>query len=218
MSKYEYIRDKLLHGHNPYAGFPVKDWAGTWYNDPNACSPIFRRALEMSKPTVAIEVGSFVGESSIHIAKTMRELNPDSVLICVDTWYGGFDHWTKVPEKLRFWFGRPSLYYQFIGNVMAHHVEDVILPLALDSVNAARLIDHLGIYPEFIYSDASHESGDVIRDYDTYWKLLRPNGVMLCDDWSSFFPGVVKDGKLFMQQNSIVPKEVEAEKVFFVKP
>lgn len=217
MSKYEYIRDKLLHGHNPYAGFPVKDWAGTWYNDPNACSPIFRRALEMSKPTVAIEVGSFVGESSIHIAKTMRELNPGSVLICVDTWYGGFDHWTKVPEKLRFWFGRPSLYYQFIGNVMAHRVEDVILPLALDSVNAARLLDYLGIAAKFIYVDASHERGDALRDYETYWPLLESGGAMLIDDNSRFFPGVQHDWKEFTTAHGLTPIE-DGEKGLIIKP
>lgn len=217
MNIYEHCRRKIFGNHQPYAGFPVKDWAGTWYNDQAACRPVFKTAIEKANPHVLVEVGSFVGESTIFMAKYLKETKRDFVILCIDTWGGGIDHWEKVPEKLRFWFGRPSLYYQFIGNVIAKGCHDVILPIALDSINGARLLKLLNIVPDFVYVDASHEKGDVLRDYETYWNLLRPGGVMLVDDLTNYFPGVLHDWDVFTKSQPMTIEVVD-EKGLLTKP
>lgn len=217
MSLYEKTRSRLFGAHNPYAGFPAKDWAGTWYNDPNACVPIFREAIDRACPGVVVEVGSFVGESTIFMGEYLKRSGREAVIVAVDTWGGGTDHWIKVPEKLRFWFGRPSLFYQFMGNVMARGVQDVVLPLSVDSMTGARILKFMGIVPNMVYVDGSHEEGDVIRDYEAYWELLPKGGVMLVDDVSDFFPGVQRDFAYFCGLYCLTPT-MRGEKGMLVKP
>lgn len=217
MNTYLDLRQRLLHGHDPYANYPFQQWAGTWYDDPGAKRTVFDQVLGEAKPTIIIEVGSFVGESTIYMAKILRKVAPGSVIIAVDTWLGGIDHWLKVPEKLKFWFGRPGLYYQFLGNVMAHQCQDIVLPLTLDSLNAARLLAHLQISADFIYVDASHEQGDALRDFEAYWDRLNRYGVLMADDLTNWFPGVVKDWETFLRKHNLKGK-VDGEKGWVSKP
>lgn len=218
MSLYEAIRRKIFKDHQPYAGFPYKEWSGTWYNDGGAHRDTFKIAIEKSNPHVIVEVGSFVGESAIFMAEYIKATNRKCVILCVDTWCGGIDHWGKVPEKLRFWFGRPSLFYQFMGNVIEHGVQDTILPVPMDSTNAARLLKLLDIYPDLVYIDGSHEEGDVLRDYEAYWDLLHSGGVMLVDDLTNWFPGVIRDWDRFIANHQLNPVLIEGEKGMLVKP
>lgn len=217
MSQYETCRQKIFGAHQPYAGFPAKEWAGTWYNDPGATRDIFKLALDRASPGVVVEVGSFVGESAIFMANHLKATKRDAVILCVDTWGGGIDHWEKVPEKLKFWFGRPSLFYQFMGNVIVRGASDRVLPIALDSLNGARLLKLLGIVPNLVYVDGSHEEGDVLRDYEAYWALLPKGGVMLVDDLTGWFPGVVRDFEKFVKMWGLSPV-VEGEKGMLIKP
>lgn len=216
MRLYDDIMAKLYHGHNPYANYPTRDWAGTWYGDPGAQRQMFKTAIDRSCPGLIVEVGSFVGESAIFMAQHLRATQREAVILCIDTWYGGIDHWEKAYEKLRFHFGRPSLYYQFMGNVIARGFSDMIIPLSLDSINGARLLKLFGIVPNMVYVDASHEEGDAVRDYEAYWSLLPKGGVLLVDDLTGWFPGVVKDFDKFIKLSSLNPT-IEGEKGMVVK-
>ena len=218
MTPFSLLIDKIHEGRNPYTGFPATEWAGTWYGDPGAQREIYDKCIKRLDPSIIIEVGSFVGESAIHMAKLIKAQNRDCAILCVDTWYAGFDHFLGAREKIRPHFGRPDFYYKFIANVIAHGCQDVIVPFAMDSIGAARVINWLGLVPQFIYVDASHEEGDVIRDYQAYWPLLSSGGGMLCDDWSGHFPGVMADGQRFIDQTGLAPVMIEGEKVLFIKP
>ena len=149
--------------------------------------------LILPSPASIIEVGTFLGGSALHMASLCKAKNLDAAIICVDTWSGGFDHWTKARERLHYHFGRPALYYEFISNVIKYGHQDMIIPLCLDSANAARYLAHHGITARMLYIDASHEQGDVIRDYEAYWSLLAPGGAFSVDDLTNWFPGVLAD-------------------------
>jgi SAM-dependent methyltransferase len=219
MTPYSFLLEKIHHGFSPYSGFPAHQWGGTWYSDPGAMREILRKCVNAVKPGgIIIEVGSFVGESAIFMAKCVKERRIDAAILCVDTWYLGYDHWLGAPEKIRMHFGRPDLFYKFMANVVASDCTDVIVPFAMDSVGAARVLKWMDVKADFIYVDASHEQGDAIRDYEAYWELLSPGGRFLCDDWSRHFPGVMADGELFMQRTGLRPVEIEGEKVLFIKP
>lgn len=218
MTQYEELRKKIFKDHQPYAGFPAREWSGVWYNDQAACRPMFKTAIDKAKPKIIVEVGSFVGESAIFMAQYLKDTKRDCVILCVDTWCGGIDHWEKVPEKLRFWFGRPGLFYQFMGNVISRGMSDCILPVSLDSINAARLLKLLNIVPDLVYVDGSHEEGDVLRDYESYWDLLPSGGVMLVDDLTNWFPSVIRDWDKFLKKHKIKNPVVEGEKGLLVKP
>lgn len=216
MTTHQLLIDKLHKGKSPYTNFPAREWDGAWYGDPGARRHIFHQAIDKAKPGLIIEVGSFVGESAIFMAGYLRDR--DAAILCVDTWYGGVDHYKGAPEKINMHFGRPDLYYRFMSNVVQRGCEDRIVPLALDSVNAARLIASLGIQADMVYLDASHEHGDVRRDLEAYWQILKPGGVMLVDDLSDWFPGVVEDWHRFIGTMNLKPFAIEGEKGMLVKP
>lgn len=217
MTVYADLLQKLQHGNDPYAGFPSVQWAGAWYGDPGAQREIFIEAIKRSNPGIIVEVGSFVGESAVFMANHLQDSGRDACVICVDTWYGGVDHYLGAPEKINNWFGRPDLYYRFMSNVIARGQTQRILPLAMDSINGARLLKLLGIVPSMVYVDGSHEAGDVLRDYEAYWQLLPEGGAMLVDDLSRFFPGVVLDWEMFIDRHKLKPIMIEGEKGLLVK-
>lgn len=218
MTPFNLLLDKLHEGKNPYHGYPTMEWAGTWYNDPGARREIFTKCIDLIKPSIIIEVGSFVGESAIHMAKIIKERKLDAAILCVDTFYAGYDHFLGAREKIRLRFGRPDFYEKFIANVIANECHDVILPFCMDSIGASRVIKWLGVVPNFLYVDASHELGDVYRDYSAYWDLLPSGGGMLCDDLSDYFPGVLSDFKEFCHFKSLQPVLTEGEKALLIKP
>jgi len=218
MTPFQLLIDKIHEGRNPYTGFPAAEWGGTWYNDAGARREIFDQCIKRINPSIIIEVGSFVGESAIHMAKLIKAQQRDCAILCVDTWCFGFDHFLGAREKIRPHFGRPDLYYKFVANVIANDCQDVIVPFAIDSINGARIIKWLGLVPNLIYVDASHEQGDVRRDYEAYWHLLPPNGGMLVDDLTGWFPGVVADWNEFITHHNLIPVIAEGEKALVIKP
>lgn len=216
MTIYEELLAKIHHGVSPYKDFPMSFWAGTWYNDAGARREMFKKAIDRINPKLIVEVGSFVGESAIFMAEHLKATKRSAAILCIDTWMGGIDHWEKRPADLKFWFGRPSLYYQFIANVMQKGHSDMILPLSLDSLNGARLLKLLKIVPDLVYVDASHEQGDALRDYEAYWELIPKGGGLLVDDLTGWFPGVVHDWTDFIAIHDL-KSEVEGEKGFVIK-
>lgn len=221
MTPYQLLLDKFHRGKSPYDGYPF-GWSGCWYGDPGAQREIFKTALNMAKPGLVIEVGSFVGESAIFMAKhlgaTVPSVGASAAILCVDTWLFGYDHHVGAPEKINMHFGRPDLFYRFMANVIDHGCQDVIVPFATDSLNGARVLKRLGITADLIYVDASHEEGDVLRDYEAYWPLLKSGGVMLVDDLSGHFPGVINDFERFCKCHGIRPELIEGEKAILIKP
>jgi hypothetical protein len=217
MSPFQLLIDKIHEGRNPYTGFPAGEWAGTWYGDPGAQRAIFGQSMELTKPGIIIEVGSFVGESAIHMAKIIKSRGLDAAILCIDTFYAGYDHFLGAREKIRLRFGRPDFYEKFIANVIQNECQNVIVPFCIDSINGARVIKWLGLVPQFLYIDASHEQGDTYRDYVAYWDLLPPGGGMLCDDLSRHFPGVIHDYEMFIKGHNLSPVLTEGEKQLLIK-
>ena len=184
---------RLLHGdHDPYRNFPAGEWNTKWVAW-GSSHPWFQETIRLVRPRTIIEVGTFTGASAIHMAKYLEAENLEAAVICVDTFLGGIDHWTSARELLGAHFGRPSIYYEFLSNVINHKQQSRIVPFPLDSLNAARFFKHIGLSAEMVYIDGSHERGDVRRDLEMYWPLVNGGGAMLIDDITGHFPGVVQD-------------------------
>jgi hypothetical protein len=208
---------KLIHGEvNPYAGFPLI-WGG-YYNTDGSERAIFRETMDRIKPRIIIEVGTFLGGSAMHMAAHAKAKGWDCAVLCVDTWLGGVDHWLRAPEKLTKHFGRPSLYYKFLNNVIEAGLTDYIVPFTLDSIAAARFLAEAKIMADMMYIDGSHESDDVLRDYSYYWPLLRSGGAFLVDDLTHHFPGVLWAWDKFLKMNNLSPTRIEGEKGLVIKP
>ena len=85
------VRARLWRGQNPFAGLPPKlyqrDEQG-WQSQ----HPYLSIGVEQMRPRVVVEVGVWKGGSTIFMAKKMRELGLDAVVIAVDTWLGSAFH------------------------------------------------------------------------------------------------------------------------------
>jgi hypothetical protein len=149
------------------------------------------------QPILGIEVGSFLGYSAIHFAKHMKKHNPNSKLICIDTWLGSYEHylfskngnhgWDKK-DYMQWKHGQSSLYHKFISNVILHDVQDIIVPLPFPSVTGFKILNYVfdkhDIKADFAYIDGSHEEDEVYMDLYHYYQLLVDGGWLCGDDWA----------------------------------
>lgn len=189
---------RQIHADNPYLGFPTEkfptDFQGWGYN-----SPIFEHVVSTYRPLRMIEVGTWKGASAIKTADLMKRYHiPEPQLICVDTWLGSIEHWINRVDPHHFsslvlkW-GRPDLYNTFLANVVDAGHDDVIVPFPADTSTAAKFFIRKGMQADAIYIDASHKYENVITDLAAFWEVLRPNGVLIGDDFiTAVWPGVVR--------------------------
>ena len=171
--------------------------------------PIFKELIDHLKPKVVVEVGSWKGRTATHMASLLKQQNLDAVVICVDTWLGGLEHFTRFKNHLAWGLnkykkhGYPNLYYQFLSNVMQAEMEDYIVPLPTTSNIGAKWLKLNNIKPDLVFIDASHEEDDVYQDLNNYWDLLAEGGFMFGDDWHPQWHGVISAIKRFAKERNL---------------
>jgi methyltransferase family protein len=195
-----------LHQVSPYAGHDVAAHPGDMQGW-GSTDPAFRRVIELLRPEVIIEVGSWKGASAIHMAGIVKALGLASSIVCVDTWLGSPEHFLGVqPEwrqSLRLRNGYPQLYFTFLTNVIEHGASDTIIPLPATSENAAAILRHKQVRPDLVYIDGAHEYGAVRRDLQLYWQLLSDRGVLLGDDYMHW-PSVTQAANDFAKEHGLM--------------
>lgn len=159
--------------------------------------PIFKDLITEVRPRLVIEVGTWLGQSAIHMAQHLEQNGlAEAKIICVDTWLGALEFWhglNDTPERdLRLFQGYPQVYYQFLSNVVHAGVERFIYPFPNTSLIAARFFAQTDVRADLIYIDASHDPLDVELDVRHYAALLTPGGVIFGDDanWPGLMHGV----------------------------
>ena len=135
------------------------------------------------------------GGSIITMATRLKELQLDAVVIAVDTWLGSWEHWLQND-----WFswlcvehGHPQLYSKFMANVVAAQVHGQVLPLPIDSVNAANLLKRLNVRSNIVRIDGGHDYHAVSSDLQHWWEIMPAGGVLINDDY--FVDGAWSDVK-----------------------
>lgn len=216
------IVDRLWRGQNPYAGFPHRRFRADSHGW-NSHHVFLSQTIETMRPKLVIEVGVWKGGSTIHMAKTMRSLDLDAAVIAVDTWLGSWEHWEQdewFPDLLPT-FGYPGLYYTFLTNVVEQAVQDYVVPLPLDSANAAFVIGRKGVLAQVIHVDAGHDFEAVISDLRRWWPLLEPGGSMIVDDYDAngkVWPSVREATDEFLKGTAHEAFEAVPYKCRFQKP
>ena len=178
------LRQKLWRGADPFAGVPVRliqaDEQG-W----NSQHAYLAEAIQKLRPRVVVELGVWKGGSTLFMANHMRALNLDAVVVAVDTWLGSWDHWgdERLFAELCFDHGYPRLYEKFAANVLRHGLQDYVVPMPLDSINARHVLSRAGVQADVIHIDAGHDYDSVMNDLRQWWQVLRPGGLFIGDDY-----------------------------------
>ena len=190
------IRDHIFD-RSPYEGFVPPNATLTCNAETH---PVFREVFRHARPRTILEVGTWKGSSAILMATLCKEMGLDGAeIVCIDTWLGSHEMWEdRTPgsywgyDSLGLEHGFPSVYRQFLGNVVLSGHADVITPFPVSSNNAAVFLARKGVTADLIYIDGGHDYRDVKSDIDAYWPLVRPGGVLLGDDYHAGGPGVIR--------------------------
>lgn len=203
------LLDKLWRGVDPfaYASCGPADIQGWGWDHPW----LLDDAIRELDPKLIVEVGVWKGASVIHMADGLRSIYSSGVVIAVDTFLGSAEHWLgEYPVPMR--DGRSTLYDTFIDNVVAAGLREYVVPLPIDSINAAMVLRDLGVVVDMIHLDAAHDAMSVSMDLQAWWPLLRAGGVLIGDDYAPEWPGVVAAFDAFAARYGVV-LECSAPKV-----
>ena len=130
------------------------------------------KIINEKQPQVVIEVGSWLGLSTRFIAGSVPE---GAKVYAVDTWGGSPQENVHLQDPRL-----PYLYQLFLSNVKHAGFADTIIPIRMDSLEAAKA---LNVQADLIYIDAAHDTASVLADITHWYPHLNPDGVMCGDDW-----------------------------------
>lgn len=128
----------------------------------------FERAKwDPTQPKVIVEVGSYEGSSTWWIMNHLLT-GPEGRLYCIDAWAGE---------------GGEARYQLFLRNI-AELPDPGRIEVVRDwSQNALRALIARGVRADVLYVDGGHDAPTVLRDLVTGFDLLKPGGLLICDDY-----------------------------------
>ena len=150
-------------------------FSNNWFVQAAAYWPQLFRATgwDSLRPSVIIEIGSYEGRSSCWILDNLMN-NPASRLYCIDTFQGSVEH---APGEVQ------GLQERFTRNIALTGKSDQVRAcIGRSDQMLMRLIGE-NVQADFIYVDGSHQAADVMSDAVLSWKLLKPGGLLVFDDY-----------------------------------
>jgi hypothetical protein len=175
------IRKLLFGDHDPYANAKVHPYNAFAWQDSSAAEG-FKQILDETKPSLIIEVGTWIGGSAIMMADAAKELNLNVEIVCIDTWLGSVEHWGGVCV-LAYENGRPIIYEEFLSNVVCKGYQDVITPFPIDSTNGLLYFKKHNVKADLIYVDGGHDYQSVKNDLYNASEILNYGRWLLGDDY-----------------------------------
>lgn len=218
------IRDdvtaKLWRGCDPFNGFQAALYRldhGGWRSNHS----YLLEAVERLRPKIIVEIGVWNGASTRSMAECLRGQKIDGVVISIDTWLGSSEHWVgDCFDDLHFIHGYPTKQRTFMANVVDWGLTGHVVPLPLDSLNAALVLEAHGISPDLIHLDGAHDYESVAADLRTWWPKLRSGGILVGDDYhdGGHWPGVRKAFDEFFAVEGLHPFDYLDGKCRISKP
>jgi hypothetical protein len=180
----QFVLNHLWDGKDPFSAFPRNTYAVD-HQGWNSDHASLVEAVDRHRPQLIVEIGVWKGGSAITMARRLKELQLDAVLIAVDTWLGAADHWMNRGffNDLGMENGYPRLFHRFMANVLDQGLEDYIVPMPIDSTNAAVVLRSVGWRPDIIHVDAGHDYDSVTKDLSMWWPMLNAGGTLIADDY-----------------------------------
>lgn len=123
-----------------------------------------------SRSKVIVELGSWQGRSTCALAA-----NTPGKVIAVDTWKGSAEHAPMLSVKSPNW-----LKIQFMDNT---GIYDNVIMAQMESGAASTLFRGLGIKPDMVFLDASHDYGNVAADIVDWFRTAAPDAIICGHDY-----------------------------------
>lgn len=147
------------------------------------------------RPLVVLELGAWLGKSTLSMHDILQEVSPDSVIFSVDLWDNTHSrsdvHYQRDATNRRVL--EEDLFMQYTRNVWnARWTPDNprgVVPMKMSSQEALYILHARGIFPDLIYIDADHHYEGVHGDIDACLQLF-PHSAIVGDDWD--YPDVFR--------------------------
>ena len=120
-----------------------------------------------------VEIGSYEGRSTLWLMENIFT-HAESRLFCVDTWQGGEELPAVVGD---------ALMNRFQCNLAAH-AKRLCCCRGKSAVELPVLAARFAPQLDFVYVDGSHAAQDVLTDAVMAWPMLKPDGVLIFDDYA----------------------------------
>ena len=133
-----------------------------------------------SDANVIIEMGSWLGLST----RFMLSQTP-ATIIAIDHWKGDKSIFSATDDEINNKI--PTLYEAFLSNCWEYR--ERLVPMKTTTITGLQELHDLGIKPDFIYLDASHQYEDAKADLDEVWRLF-PDVRLGGDDYGGKWDGV----------------------------
>ena len=164
----------------------VDGWFGYW----KAYGSLAKTFLP--KNATVVEVGSWLGRSTIGMAIMNRDMDKPCKIYAVDTWEGSSgcddeDYHKEIKSNL-LQKENTTLYEKFISNVKEFGLEDTIIPIRKTSEEASKGFEDESI--DFLIIDAAHDFDNVYNDLKCWIPKVKKGGIVIGDDHSPSFPSV----------------------------
>ena len=195
-----------IHRCNIYDNFETIPFQTESTNITPALDDVF--SGEKQNEVIIIEVGSWKGASAIGMANHLKNKGINPTIFCVDTWTGSTFHREHdiYLEMLNCENGFPTIYKQFLSNIIHSGLQENIVPVPHYSYDAARYLKKLGIIADYCYIDACHEYKEVYSDIECYYDLVKENGKLFGDDYDIGWHGVMNSVNDYVDKNNLKEK------------
>ena len=167
----------------------ISTWNIPTYTTGNELLRLYSLARSLKSNSVALEIGSYIGASSLMIGKGLKG---GSRLICVDTWQN--DAMTE---------GNWDSYKVFQRNTLS--VKDKVESMRMTSAEAGKIYNG---ELDFLFIDGDHSYNGVKLDVDIWFPKLKSGGVIVMHDieWADGVKKVVaEDVRPFLAREGSLP-------------
>lgn len=131
--------------------------------------------------SILVEIGCWRGRSIAFLAAELMQRGKRPALFAVDTW-GGSPGETEMDKAIAELGGPDGLYRDFIKNMDACGVREMLLALRMPSIEAAKLFDDGAV--GFAFIDGEHTTEAVRADIRAWLPKMHPVGTIAGHDFA----------------------------------
>jgi predicted O-methyltransferase YrrM len=156
---------------------------GGWFSEEEArllLATVSRALRELPSDCAVVEIGSYLGRSTVLLASAVRDLRPRGQVIAIDP------HAGVVSTASGLGHGVPT-YEAFCANIVAAGLQDAVCTIRQCSTDVS-WDQPIGL----LFVDGLHDYESVSTDFSHFERCIAASGFVAFHDYAAYWPGVVQ--------------------------